>query len=156
MCSTLGLLQNWWTVAGLLLDIVGFSVLAIDLGREYSRHKAIQELEKGADAADFLFSEKPIPETERAPFDYTSDVMRLRQRLIALWHRADLGMAQSRAEKLGLNTFSLPDGYDESAQALRTLARQTASARLKRSPIFVGISLVIGGFILQLIGAIPC
>lgn len=71
MCTVWGYAQGWWTVTGLSSDILGFTILAIDLSREYLRHLRVKQFEEAARAAEWLALDylKPPVADDLEPID---------------------------------------------------------------------------------------
>ncbi len=67
MCAILVLAQGWWSVAGLAADLAGFSLLALDVTRDYGRHRLVEQFRAGAIAAEWCETAPPAaPEVSRS------------------------------------------------------------------------------------------
>ena len=151
MCIMWGYAQGWWTVAGLVCDILGFTLLAIDLGREYMRHRTAVTLEEGATSAEWLMRERD------ESMDMDTERGRLQREWRDLMRRTQQGLmraAEITADPSG--KVAAVDNLEGKVEAFRALAREVRESPFKRAPIFTGIFFVIVGFMLQVVGAIPC
>jgi hypothetical protein len=158
MCTILSLAQGWWSVAGLTSDIFGFSLLAVDVGREYLRHKRVQQLEEAASSAEWLVQEDNKPPEPNNPEEVVDTTLKAARKefrdLSRRLHELDVRMAELNVQHRG---DPKPIGsLHEKAQAFRILAQQTGTKPFKRAPIFTGVFFVLLGFVLQVIGAVPC
>jgi hypothetical protein len=152
MCTIWGYAQGWWTVAGLVADILGFTLLALDLSREYIRHRRSVSLAEGAEAAEWL-----IQHRDNQVDTSDAEKRKLRQELAELKQRINYGLMRS-AEILSdpSGKVAALNRLEDKIGAFRTLAKEVAARPFKRGPIFTGIFFVILGFVLQVVGAIPC
>jgi hypothetical protein len=148
--------QGWWSVAGLTADIVGFSILAIDVGREYARHRRAQSLEESAAAAEWLVRDRER-EAERKERGEGEEPTRVRRELRDLnrgMREAEVRISELVAQYEG--EPKLAGSMEEKAAAFREMAKAAGSRPFKRAPIFTGVFLVLIGFVLQVAGSIPC
>ena len=161
MCQILGLAQSWWSVAGLTVDIVGFSMLSIDLMREYGRARNVEELRAGANAMERLSASEQDELVEDYAFKGDDDgslaakLERVNARNRMLIDRATALIA---ADKLGAMVIDENGSgrWTIGPDDVRAKADEMAAKPYRRGPIRFGIFLVILGFIGQLAGAAPC
>ncbi len=151
MCTIWGYAQGWWTVAGLISDIVGFAVLALDVLREYRRHRRTTDLQEAAQAAEFLRDNPEQPETKIGEKESYREYY---ERLVIRTHRGNMLLMQEVYDDDG--SIKNLKTYDEKAAAFRTKSAEAAAKALKRAPIIFGVVLVFLGFVLQVVGAVPC
>jgi hypothetical protein len=157
MCSFGGLAQGWWSVAGLCSDIFGFSLLALDVGREYLRHKRAEQLLDAAHAAEWLVRDDErkaeLDEWEKSDPELMVPRKEMRELRRNIQHAglriAELTLAHREGKGLGGKP-------GEKAAAFRELAREAGLKPFKRGPIFIGVFFVLMGFVLQVAGSIPC
>ena len=153
LCTLLGVIQNWWTVSGLILDIFGFGILAVDVAREYLRWKRTEEIRRGAFAAEALYRDIDVANLEdttplgaaRREHRELNKTIRASRIVLAEW--AAFGEERRDAAARPL---------DPRAIELHKIADSLATKPYKRAPIIAGILFVIVGFLLQVVGAIPC
>jgi hypothetical protein len=155
MCTIAGLAQGWWSVSGLVFDIVGFGVRALDVGREYLRHRRAVELEQAATAAEWLIKDRDwVPPVREEVDERVRAAQKEYQNLRRELNRFAVGMAAATCDPSG--KIREMDSLEDQVIAFRTLAKEVPQQPFKRAPIFTGILFVILGFVLQVVGAIPC
>jgi hypothetical protein len=140
MCTVLGLSQSWWVVIGLLSDFAGFSMLALDVLREYGRRRLIGRLRAGAGAARRLRNDEVVGTAT------TDETTRAIDR--ATMH---LALQRVRADYDPYNVGPLAIAEAE----LFTRADAIAMQPMRPAPIYTGVVLVLLGLLLQVVGSLP-
>lgn len=166
MCIIWGYQQGWWSVTGLAVEICGFLILATDVAREYNRHRTIEKFRAGAAAADRLVADDFRPVRKEHAYDgpvgrseeLKDNIADLLERTEQMRDRVTAMLAWTSS--LSKNDRKQYDPYShnfaEIADVLPIKADELASQPYKRAPIRIGISLVLIGAVLQMVGSWPC
>jgi hypothetical protein len=156
MCTVLGIAQAWWTVFGLVADAVGFTLLAVDLMREYRRYRLVETLRAGAGAAERLHASRNESEEElrsKEENELRGNIRVMLDRMDKSTDRAIVHLAYGRLVPT-YDPSNLPS-MDALVDRLRAKADEIAVKPYRRAPIRLGVLLVLLGFVFQLIGSIP-
>lgn len=169
MTDIFGIASGWWSIAGLLADIVGVGLLSIDLIPEYRLHKARREITEGrrAHEAYVALNLSAEPKVNPAPnesefivhareehqkFVRATELMKVKA--AALLAAGHLRIDTSRHSEPG-QPMSLENALLLLSEAEQTERRRRDTPRSKRPPISFAIGLILFGFVLQIMGAIP-
>lgn len=170
--------SGWWSVAGLISDVIGFSMLALDLLPEYRINRLAEQLSRAAE----LTARKERKQFEALAFieagtdsdeqnQLREEMSRLRQR-IAKAERAidaaDLLLIAAAARRyfgnvVAADAGALSDRSTSNAQKAEAVDRlferldqvRSTQYRKRRPPIYLAITLIVVGFLLQAWGSIP-
>lgn len=172
-----GLGSGWVSLAGLLLDAAGFSMLAWDLLPEYRANRLARDLDQSAqyaeDAADGVH--RPAAD-DVDPVTITDDLLAQARnesrKLLDHLHWLNVGMAVALLEDVATavgvrdhpkvgpalkrGVFSRQEHLSAMTVVRRALKSKMAKlAQRRRPPLRLAIGMVIVGFLMQAYGAIP-
>jgi hypothetical protein len=145
---------NWWSVIGQGFDFVGFTILALDLYRDYRRYKrrddyrfailAYEQAKQGK--ARIGDAEAPPPEAAVSLREKQSHELKA-STSANLIKQLYLQLTKSRSAE-GLS-------IDQMAAVVQGAAYQPIGEVDKRPPVAIAIGSVLIGFVFQIIGSWP-
>jgi hypothetical protein len=147
---------NWWSVIGQGFDFIGFTILSLDLYRDYSRYKRREDYRFAVLAYEQAKHTKTRIGDAEEPQPDTSVSLREKQ-LHELKASAsanlirDLYVGLTRAEAKPPDTASV----EQMAAVVQGAAYQPLRELDRRPPIAVAIGSVLIGFVFQIIGSWP-
>jgi hypothetical protein len=159
MCEVFGVASGWWSISGLVTDFVGVCALGVDLIRlqrtvrqtateNLSKYKELEEQLGGIPSwiEDLEKSVKKwIPESAYSDHHAEDEVSYNARHLQSTM--ADLANASA-----GLGTYVAALAETASARA----ADDAKVSKLSLLVSFVGLGLILLGFIMQTVGSLPC
>lgn len=151
LCAELAGRQAWWTLFGLLFDLVGFVILSLDLALDYRRHRSIYPILRSAELLERRSQRRGHGVRP------SSDELREVEELLRVVEKTELGRNMARWIA---GTEGSERGFDRSfaglAEALRLFAEAADRRTYRRPPVFWALGFATLGFALQLVGALPC
>lgn len=167
-CIYLGYAQGWWSVVGLVIEIGGFIILAIDVSKEYSRYRKVESLRAGALAAQrevdaSVPPDKPgeTPEDRLRQWVSLGGEDNLRERLVMLRRTLDRTTARiawldSLPKEERVASYTKTPTFQVIASQLLAAADRIAAEKFRPAPVRFGIFLVLLGASFQVVGSWPC
>ena len=147
---------NWWSVVGQGFDFVGFTILSLDLYRDYSRYKRREDYRYAVLAYEQAKQTMTRIGDADEPQPHASMSLREKQ-LQELKASASANLIRDLylgLIKPGLKSRETPS-IEEMAAVLQGAAYQPLRELDKRPPIALAIGLVLIGFVFQIIGSWP-
>jgi len=147
---------NWWSVIGQGFDFAGFTILSLDLYRDYSRYKrrddyrfAVLAFEQAKQTRTRIGdAEEPQPDGSVSLRE--KQLRELKASASANLIR-DLYLGLTKADAKSPNTPSI----EQMAAVIQGAAYQPVRELEKRPPIALAIGSVLIGFVFQIVGSWP-
>jgi hypothetical protein len=156
MRMEVGMNGNWWSVVGQGFDLVGFTILSLDLYRDYSRYKRRDDYRFAVLAYEQAKQTKArIGDAEEPPPDGS---VSLRQKQ---FHELKASTSANLIKQLYLELTKIDKksadavSIDEMAAVVQGAAYQPLRELDKRPPVAIAIGSVLIGFGFQIVGSWP-
>lgn len=159
-CSILSFASYWWTIAGLLIDMLGVTIVSWRLFQDLTRDLRVIFYRRAALAAlhlrptelhwtpeEVVDSEDGLPSYEIKSLDERA------AHALVRWAWFRIRLADFR--HLGRWFEAEPD-FEDMATTFEDTASDIQRGEMKPGPYWLGLFLLYFGFTLQIIGAWPC
>ena len=147
---------NWWSVIGQCFDFIGFTILSLDLYRDYSRYKRRDDYRVALLAYEHAKQIKArIGDAEEPPPDGSVSLLQKQSHEVKASTSANLikdhYLELTRADPNSAEDVSI----DQMVRVVQRAAHQPLREVDRRPPIAVAIGSVLIGFVFQIIGSWP-
>jgi hypothetical protein len=147
---------NWWSVIGQGFDFIGFTILSLDLYRDYSRYKRRDDYRVALLAYEHAKQTKArIGDVEEPPPDASVSLLQKQSHELRASTSANL-IKDYYLELTKADPSSAADvSIDQMVMVVQRAAHQPLREVDRRPPIAVAIGSVLIGFVFQIIGSWP-
>jgi hypothetical protein len=140
----------------LTFDFAGFALLALDVLREFSRHKRVEGLRAAASAMTRLKDD--LYGSKLHGIEVDDDMKEFRKRVTEddrLMDRATVILGLDKTDLIWTE-YGKRVRWEVTPNEVRAKADRAAAEPYHRAPIRLGTALVLLGFALQAVGSWPC